>query len=142
MPKTTLIAILALVLSASNAHAGTDDEIIARERAFYDAFIEVDAETMEDIFADDFLYQHGSGQDFNETEFLDFFASQTAVVTRADTPDMVIRDFGETVVTSGSGYVAGQFGTEPFGATLRFVNVWHRQDGVWRLYTRNSQFVE
>ena len=64
------------------------------------------------------------------------------MVTRADTPDIRIRDFGETVVTFGAGVVEGAIGGEPFGGTLRFVNVWHREDGVWRLQHRNSEFVE
>ena len=101
-----------------------------------------DADAMAEIFANDFLYQHGSGQDFDEAAFLALISSGAAVVTRADTPDLRIRDFGETVVTSGASRVEGRIGDDPFGGTLRFVNVWNRDGGAWRLEHRNSEFID
>ncbi|MFQ6546532.1 nuclear transport factor 2 family protein [Aestuariibius sp. 2305UL40-4] len=124
------------------AVAETGAEIIEREASFYEAFIDADAEMMADIFADGFLYQHGSGQDFDEASFLGLISSGAAVVTRADAPDLRIVDFGDTVVTSGASRVEGRIGADPFGGQLRFVNVWHLEDGAWRLHHRNSQFVE
>ncbi len=117
-------------------------EVIEREASFYKAFIEVDMETMADILADEFLYQHGSGQDFDEAAFLGLVSGEAVVVTRADVPDLRILDFGDTVVTSGASRVEGRIGPDPFGGQLRFVNVWHLEDGTWRLHHRNSQFVE
>ncbi len=129
-------------LTAVASSADTAQEIIAREDAFYGSFLKSDVQQMGDIFAADFLYQHGSGQDFDEPTFLGLISSGAAVVTRADTPELRIRDFGETVVTSGSSRVEGQIGEVPFGGTLRFVNVWHRDDGAWYLHHRNSEFVD
>ena len=134
----TVLAALAPVASS----ADTVREITAREGAFYASFLEADERSMGEIFADDFLYQHGSGQDFDEESFLALISSGAAVVTRADTPDLRIQDFGETVVTSGSSRVEGQIGEAPFGGTLRFVNVWHKDDGAWHLHHRNSEFVD
>lgn len=130
------------IISSGGAFADVREEITQRERAFYEAFVEVDTEIMEDIFADSFLYQHGSGQDFNEAQFLEMIGSKAAVVVRADPPQLRILDFGDTITTSGASYVEGRIGEEKFGGTLRFVNVWHNEAGVWRLYHRNSQFVE
>ncbi len=136
-------ALVALTILAPTASlADTRTEITDQEGAFYNSFLEADADAMEAIFADDFLYQHGSGQDFDETSFLQLISSGTAVVTRADTPELRIQDFGDTVVTSGASRVEGRIGENPFGGTLRFVNVWHREGDTWQLHHRNSEFVE
>jgi ketosteroid isomerase-like protein len=139
-PKTVFPVALALV--ATPIMADTQSEIEEREAAFYAAFLNSDADTMRDIFADGFLYQHGSGSDFNEASFSALIESRTAVVTRADTPTLALQDLGDTVIASGASRVEGTIGGNAFGGTLRFVNVWHRDAGQWFLYHRNSEFVD
>ena len=141
MIRVLLLASALVMAGPLYAQTETEHEITARERAFYASFLAADTVAMADIFADAFLYQHGSGQDFTEAQFLALIASKTAVVTRAAPPELLIRDFGDTAVTTGASHVEGVIGENPFGGTLRFVNVWRRDDGVWRLHLRNSQFV-
>ena len=131
-----------LTLMASPSLADTQTEIEAREAAFYAAFLASDAQAMREIFADAFLYQHGSGMDFDEGSFSALIESGTAVVSRADTPVLSLQDFGDTVIASGASRVEGAIGDTAFGGTLRFVNVWHRDAGEWYLHHRNSEFVD
>lgn len=128
--------------ASSGSLADTKSEIEAQEAALYDAFLRADADTMREIFAEDFLYQHGSGIDFDETSFSALIEDGTAVVTRAETPSLSLKDFGSTVVSSGASQVEGLIGGDPFAGTLRFVNVWHREAGKWYLHHRNSEFID
>lgn len=131
-----------LAVIASSSFGDTQTEIHNREAAFYAAFLDADADAMREIFADDFLYQHGSGTDFDESSFAALIESGTAVVSRADTPKLVFQIFGDTVIASGASRVEGTIGGNAFGGTLRFVNVWHRDAGQWYLHHRNSEFVD
>ncbi len=142
MHPIALAALMTAAMAPEALMADTGTEITGREAALYDAFLQSDTAAMEEIFADGFVYQHGSGQDFDEAGFLSLMSSGQVVVTRADAPELLIRDFGDTVVTSGEGRVEGRVDDDPFEGSLRFVNVWHVDDGVWLLHHRNSQFVD
>ena len=142
MKPTILLTAAAMTVAASSSIADTQAEIEMREAAFYSAFLESDADAMREIFAEDFLYQHGSGVNFDEASFVALIEGRTAVVTLADTPDLLLQDLGNTVISSGASRVEGTIAGDPFGGTLRFVNVWHRESGNWYLHHRNSEFVD
>ena len=126
---------------ADDAFAGIE-AVQAREADFYQAFLDVDRMTFDDILADDFAYQHGSGVTYDEKSFIDLVTGGSVLVTRADTPDMRFRDFGNTIVSYGQGPVTVEFGETTVSGTLRFVNVWHRSpSGQWELHHRNSEFL-
>lgn len=142
--KRLIFILVSLTLLPAGATAGepAQSEVQAREAVFYQAFLDADRGAMDDIFADDFLYQHGSGATFTEAQFLDIIGSGAVRVTRADMPVLEFRDFGNVMVTYGQGVVEGVQGKEAFGGVLRFVNVWGRaSDDVWRLHHRNSEFL-
>jgi hypothetical protein len=112
------------------------------EARFYQAFLDRDSNAFERILADDFHYQHGSGATFSEKQFVDLIRSGAAIVTRADAPQMTVRDYGDVVVTYGAGPVDVSMGDKKLSGVLRFVNVWHRTgENSWELDHRNSEFL-
>lgn len=135
-----LAATVLVIASPSIAHSQPD--IVSREAEFYKAFLDADANAMREIFADNFLYQHGSGTNFDKDSFSQLIESGVVVVTRADAPQLSFQDFGSTVVSSGVSRVEGKVDGDFFGGNLRFVNVWHREAGDWLLHHRNSEFVQ
>ena len=130
-----MLRILALALatvSAAPLIAGPKEieEVQEMEARFYQAFLDRNGAAMAEIFADDFAYQHGSGTTFSAGQFVDVINSGAAIVTRADTPDLSFRDFGDVVVAYGDGPVEGTLGSEPLAINLRFVNIWKKTDGA------------
>ena len=145
MPRSTLRAASALVaLSCASPAVGGSAEIAQvreMEARFYQSFLDADGVAMEAIFADDFVYQHGSGTTYDEDGFLELVTSKAVTVTRADAPAMTFRDFGDVIVTYGNGPVGGMVGDDPYLVDLRFVNVWHRTGETWELAHRNSELL-
>lgn len=141
MRFTPILALTALFSAPAYAGPSEIEEVAEMEASFYQAFLDRSGDAMAEIFADDFIYQHGSGAIYDKAAFIELVDSEAVVVTRADTPDLTFRDFGNTVVAFGSGRVDGTFGPDGFSTNLRFVNVWHNKDGSWRLVHRNSELL-
>lgn len=95
------------------------------------------------LIADDFVYQHGSGQNLTKETYIDLLITGGITVIERGPLDLSVRDYGDTVITYGSSSMAGEvFGT-PYDGNLRFVNVWQRQpNGVWTLTHRNSELIQ
>ncbi|MEO0945028.1 MAG: nuclear transport factor 2 family protein [Pseudomonadota bacterium] len=131
------------ILFSAPALAGPNEieAVAGLEASFYQAFLDRSGNEMATIFADDFVYQHGSGATFDKTAFIKLVESEAIIVTRADTPDLTFRDFGDVIVTYGTGRVDGTVGPDPFATNLRFVNVWHNAGGSWQLVHRNSELL-
>lgn len=136
------LLILPFVLTVP-AFAGPNEieAVTEMEANFYQALIDRRGDAMSTIFADDFVYQHGSGSNFDKAAFIELVESEAIIVIRADTPDLTFRDFGDIVVTYGNGRVDGTVGPDPFATNLRFVNIWHNANGSWQLIHRNSELL-
>ncbi|MBM2575930.1 nuclear transport factor 2 family protein [Jannaschia sp. Os4] len=141
MRSILLAALPLLAPAAAAADAASIAAVRAAEARFYAAFLARDGAAMRSVFADDFVYQHGSGVEFGPDAFADLIEAEAAVVTRADTPALAFRDYGDVVVTYGQGPVAGLLGADPFEGDLRFVNIWTREGDAWRLAHRNSELL-
>jgi len=133
-------AALALSVPALADGRGPAD-LLQREAAYYRAYVDADVAAFSDIFADGFTYQHPSGRTFDADGFLDLFRGGTLVVTRADTPDSRVLDYGDTAVTHGESAVEAEVGGQPAVGVIRFGNVWRREGGGWRLVHRNAEFL-
>ncbi|MEM7696753.1 MAG: nuclear transport factor 2 family protein [Pseudomonadota bacterium] len=145
MPNATLNAAVSLLAVAfvGPALAGPAEieDVRMMKAQFYQAFLDAGGEAIEAIFAKNFAYQHGSGTTYGADDFIALVASKAVTVTRADTPTMEFRDFGNVIVTYGNGPVGGMIGEEPYLVDLRFVNIWHRKDDTWELAHRNSELL-
>ncbi|MEM9192512.1 MAG: nuclear transport factor 2 family protein [Myxococcota bacterium] len=116
-------------------------EIRERERQLYRAFVNADRELLEDVFSDDFIYQHTTGRTLTRKEVIEMLTSAEVTIARADEPEIFVRDYRDTVVTFGAGVVEGMAGGNRFASPLRFLNVWRHVNGSWRLTNRNSQLL-
>lgn len=133
---------ISVVLSAPVLAGPNEIELVAGlEASFYQAFLDRSGDEMSTIFADDFVYQHGSGTTYNKAAFIELVESEAIIINRAETPDLTFRDFGHVIVTYGNGRVDGTVGSAPFATNLRFVNVWHKAEGSWQLVHRNSELL-
>ena len=95
------------------------------------------------LIADDFVYQHGSGQNLSKEAYVDLLITDGITVIERGLLDLSVRDYGDTVITYGSSPMAGEVFGQSYDGNLRFVNVWRRQpNGDWTLTHRNSELLQ
>jgi hypothetical protein len=120
----TLFAAPALALPADLAKAAHD----------YDqAQIRSDKAELTRLLADDYLLQNSSGQVQDKASFI---ADSTAPGFRIEpftVEEPVEKLLGDTALLGGVATLKGTDGGKPFTARLRFVDVWARRDGQWRV---------
>ncbi len=90
----------------------------------------------------DFRYQHGGGRLLDAAAYRGLLVEGGITVETLGPLDLTVRDLGDTLVTFGHSAMSGQVFGGPYDGYLRFVNVWVREGGEFRLLHRNSEFFE
>ncbi|MDX2264727.1 MAG: nuclear transport factor 2 family protein [Hyphomicrobiales bacterium] len=134
-----MTAILALSLFPASALAS--DAVSRAEEAFNAAAKEMRQADLEALIADDFLYQHGSGKLLDKATFVNLLTTGGITVTRRGALNLSFRDYGDTVISYGDSELAGVAFGQPYDGRLRFVDVWRKSDGRWRMTHRNSELL-
>ncbi|MGL5942603.1 MAG: nuclear transport factor 2 family protein [Waterburya sp.] len=97
---------------------------------------------MQEMLSEDFVYQHGSGQNFTKAKYIRLLSKGEITVEKLGKLDLSIRDYGETVISYGSSPMTGKLFGNPYSGRLRFINVWHKdKNGSWHLTHRNSELL-
>lgn len=97
---------------------------------------------MQEMLSEDFVYQHGSGQNLTKAKYIELLFEGGITVEKLGALDLSVRDYGSTVISYGSSPMSGQVFGNPYSGRLRFINVWHKDgDGRWQLKHRNSEFL-
>lgn len=98
--------------------------------------------TMQELLSEDFVYQHGSGQNLTKAKYIELLSEGEITVEKLGELELSVRDYGSTVISYGSSPMSGQLFGNPYSGRLRFVNVWHKdKDGSWHLTHRNSELL-
>jgi len=137
--KTLILALLALVLVAPAATAGSDAEAItAADRAWEAAYNAGDSAAVAALYAADAAVLPPGGARIDGREGIaDFWAAAIASgLTAVELDTTEIEVFGDTATTVG--YLAGTVPADGGGTTAvagKFIVIWKRSgDGSWQLY--------
>lgn len=133
-------AALALALPAA-APAQTPSTIQAAEAEWYAALMAASGPRLEAIIADDFAYQHPTGNTYAKAPFIREFTSGNVTVSHIGAVERRVRDYGQTMIVYGSNPIEGMLGGQPYAGTMRFVNVWRNEGAGWRIVHRNSEIL-
>jgi ketosteroid isomerase-like protein len=132
----------AIMNQAATAAAGGSEwesEIRAREKEATEAFMAADLETLDRLFADDYLV-NSPLQTVNDKPRL-FDLLKTGRIRHTDYRAEIehIRRYGDVVVVMGNDRVEGP----PHGGVTRrrFTNIWQLHDGQWRSIARHANVV-
>jgi ketosteroid isomerase-like protein len=140
--RIAVSALAALLLSSSLAYSQSAPATVqAAEQEWYDALVAASGPRLNALIADDFAYQHPTGNTYDKADFVAQFTSKNVTVTKLGAVDRSVRDFGPTVVVYGSNAIEGMLGGQPYAGTIRWVNVWRNQNGGWRIVHRNSEIL-
>lgn len=139
MKKTLFAAaIIGLALPATLHAAGTVD---AAETEWYDALMAADGTRLDTLLADEFTYQHPTGNTYPKSELIAQFTSGNVTVETLGEVERTVRDMGEVFVVHGSNPIGGMLGGQPYEGLIRWVNVWQDTDDGFRLVHRNSEIL-
>jgi ketosteroid isomerase-like protein len=147
--RTSLALAISLLLVTLPAGAGDAvAEIEAQERAVNAAELRCDFAGLAKLFADDYMSVYSDATVFSKKDFLSWFDKSAPPEKRVrlevlTTHNESVRVYGEMAVVVGTLHEKGIFMGKPYEARGRFTDVWHREDGQWRLIlTHESHFPE
>jgi ketosteroid isomerase-like protein len=131
--RITLIT-AALALGAVSAFAVSPSEELARQANAWDkAIIHKDRAAISDNMAEDFRQISARGDVAGKAAFLDAIMSSKLVINPYDVEDMDIRFYGDVALVSGRTRMTGSYDGKPFGSHYRYIDVYVRKDGKWRV---------
>lgn len=128
-----LVAILADARPQSERQKGVVDEIRKVDRERIQAQVNADAVALDRIYADDFIGVGPSGTVRTKKEVLSDFTSGSLKFQSITTDDVQIRVYGDAAVETGLSTMKGQDAGEVVPEQNRFMRVWIKQEGRWRL---------
>lgn len=101
---------------------------------WFQAWLEKDAATVEQLAGDDYTYVAPDGSTRDRSAILAIIRSPRYRLERGTRTEVVVRALGADAALERHRYQgAGSFEGKPFTDDQRCVMVWERRDGAWRL---------
>jgi hypothetical protein len=127
--------VLALAAAAAEPKPDVKAAVLAAEQKWVDAVIHGDGSMLEKLMASDILYTHSSATTQTRAEFIKAATSGSTKYTAIDFSDVVVRQYGRTVVITHK----ATFKTVQNGESHLFVGeVWAEQNGDWQMVSRQA----
>lgn len=134
--KASLIAALALVAGHARAD-GVPPDLVQAAKAYDAAQIAGDRSALERLLADDYLLVSSSGAVESKAQFIGELTSPAYRLEPFVVEDSILRLWPGGAVLGGVARLRGVDHGQKFDVRLRFVDVWARRDGRWRvIYTQ------
>lgn len=123
--------LLAALLAAASVTLPAD---LAKAAHDYDrAQVTSDRAELERLIADDYLLHNSEGKVQDKKSFI---ADQVAPGYKLEpfkVEEPVEKVMGDTAILGGVARAKGTAGGEAFDVRLRFIDVWRKRDGAWRV---------
>lgn len=116
-------------------------DIQAVETAWYDDLKAADGKALDRLLAGEFTYLHPTGNTYDKATVIDMFASKKVTVANVGPVTRSCHNFGPTVIAYGASSIDGMLAGQPYAGTMRYVDVWHQDNGAWKLVHRNSEIL-
>ena len=112
---------------------GQIEELARQADAWDKAIIRKDRAAIADNMAEDFRQISARGDVAGKAAFLDAITSSKLVINPYGVEDMDIRFYGDVALVSGRTRMTGSYDGKPFGSHYRYVDVYVRKEGKWRV---------
>lgn len=138
--RTLFHLLLFLALAALPAFAASlQEEVRAADTARIMATIAGDAARLEPLLSDTLSYGHADGRVQNKADFLAALKTVRVKYEAYDYEEQHITRISDDVATmTGRAKLRATAGGKSVSFTLRFLAVWRREDGTWRLCAYQS----
>ncbi|MFG6458297.1 nuclear transport factor 2 family protein [Roseateles sp. BYS96W] len=122
---------------AGLAHAAPPAALVARLKAQADAWdraiVAKDRAAIVANMADDFRQIDGQGNVENLRSFVDGLVSPALVIDPYTVEDFEVRLYGDTALLSGRTRMTGRYDGKPFSSHYRYIDVYVRRAGAWKI---------
>ena len=137
--RSFLVMFVLVVWPVGVTIAQNSDEAVLRslERAQASAVVEMDFDVLEEIYADDFIFTHGTGEVHDKTRWFDALSSGRDYLSREhEMIEIELHDdlgivYGVLLVHAKINGVEGQF-------RARYVRVYKQREGRWLLVSHRT----
>jgi ketosteroid isomerase-like protein len=135
-----LLSLLVVVVACASRRAelpsddGSLAAALARQGDAWDkAIVRKDVAAIAANMADDFRNIRSNGSVVNKDAFLRDITAPELVIDPYTVEDFDVRVYGDTALLSGRTRMTGRYSGEPFVAHYRYIDVYVRRGGVWRV---------
>jgi ketosteroid isomerase-like protein len=117
----------------SKSNSSVIDEVIRVEKRWVQAHRDLDLATLEEILAEDYVQIRADGSVIGKAEALQSYGSGKRKWDYADSDDYRISVYGDVAILLGRWIGRGENDGQRFDYTARFMAIYFRRDGIWRL---------
>lgn len=127
------LAFLAAAPAADPGQAAAVAELKKQADAWDQAIVRKDRVAIEANMADEFRQIDGDGDVVAKAEFVQELVSEKLTIHPYTVEDFEVRLFGDTALLYGRTKMTGQFNGKPFTSHYRYIDVYVRREGKWRI---------
>ena len=109
-----------------------EEELLKLERAFADAIIKNDLESIGRIVADDWIIVDPNGEIVDRRRFFEVIKSGALTHDIMESEDFRVRVYGESAVVTAITSTKGKFMGQEFSTRERATDVFVKRDGRWQ----------
>jgi ketosteroid isomerase-like protein len=116
--------------------------LLRANREYDEALVRGDAEALERIYADEFVYTTFDGEVRDKSRQLAFTRSGDLKLESGRSDDVRVRVYGNAAVMTGRFTARGQFRGERIDVRERYTAVWVKSRGRWRLVAEQGNEIK
>jgi Domain of unknown function (DUF4440) len=124
--------------SVAAPRAAVERQVLDVQARRFQAIVEADVETLEDILADDLTYTHTTGKIDSKREFLDALKSRKVNYHSIEPADVLVRVYDDTALLTGLADMSVSTPERSFSFSCRFTEVYRKKNGDWQLVAWQS----
>jgi len=122
----------------ANSNDRSVEEVIAAERRWVQAHRDLDLEALEDMLDDDYIQIRADGSVIGKQEALESYRSGKRRWDHAESDQHSVTVIGNAAVLVGRWIGRGENEGERFDYAARFMAIYAKRDGIWRLVADQS----
>lgn len=116
----------------------THSPVADLEARRWQALVAGDLDELDRLFADDMTYTHSNGMVDSKASYLGALRDGVFRYVDVDVQEPSSRDFGGTVVVTGTAVATSESAGGRLVSPLRYTGVWSQKDGAWQFVAWHS----
>jgi uncharacterized protein (TIGR02246 family) len=129
---------LAAVAAPVFGQESTEAELNRLEDLRYEALKSADAKLMDELFAEEFVYQNLLGSTYSKSEYIAFVMSGNVKIDSFKRENSRVKFYGDVATVMATTHLDVVLKGERRQLSLFYLNVWVKRDGRWQLVARQS----
>jgi ketosteroid isomerase-like protein len=119
----------------------TENEIKRIEARLANAILESDVNSLNEIYADDYMHTAADGVVTDKTRRIAEFRTGATKIEFLRRDEVIIRTYRNAAIVTDVDTAKGKFGGHAFGGRARAIRVYVKQSGGWKLVAAQSTNV-